>query len=70
MPYDQRFMVKQRLGQITGQYAEFEVFTTGDPRWLLFCPMQPLGNGHFASGTLQHPVLISNLKPGWRAKLH
>ena len=70
MPYDQRLMPKQRLGQVTARYAEFEVFTTGDPKWLLFCVMKPLGNSHFISTGLQHPVLISNLKPGWRAKLH
>mgnify|MGYP001585622753 CR=1 FL=1 len=70
MPYDQRLMPKQRLGQITGRHAEFEVFTTGDPGWLLFCVMTPLGNGHFASTEIQHPVRLSNLKAHWKERLH
>jgi hypothetical protein len=59
-------MPKQRLGQITVRGVEFEVFATGDPQWLLFCPMMPTGD----SSTIHIPVRRSDLKPGWRKGLH
>lgn len=70
MPYDQRYMVKQRLGQITGEHAEFVVYTTGVPGWFLFRIMQPLGGGHFVEASIEVAHKGSDLKPGWQAKLH
>jgi hypothetical protein len=61
MRYDMRMTPKQRLGQITIRGVEYEVFTTGDPRWLLFCPMMPTGD----SSTIHFPVRLSDLRPGW-----
>jgi hypothetical protein len=71
--YDRRMMPKGRLGQITVGGIEFEVYTTGDPQWLLFCPMQPQGKGNnvsFASSCIQIPIRRSDLKPGWWRRLH
>jgi hypothetical protein len=73
MRYDPRMMPKQRLGQITIRGTEFEVFTTGDPQWLLFCPMIPMGdreNPTWVSSTIHLPIRRSDLKPGWWRGLH
>jgi hypothetical protein len=66
MRYDQRMMPKGRLGQITIGGVEYEVFTTGDPKWLLFSPMMLTG----VSSAIHIPVRRSDLKPGWWKRLH
>ena len=67
---DRRYMIKQRVGQITTKTGELEVFTTGLPGYFLFCPMQSLGNGTFASGTIQISHHNRDLVRGWRRRLH
>ena len=68
---DARYMVKQRLGQITTRLGlELEVFTTGLPGYYLFCPMQNLGHGTFASGTIQISHHNWDLVTGWKRRLH
>ncbi|KKN40172.1 hypothetical protein LCGC14_0736040 [marine sediment metagenome] len=68
---DMRYMAKQCLGQITTSAGvEMQVFATGKPSWYLFCPMQRLENGAFASGTLQFPYHGNDLVRGWKRRLH
>jgi len=71
MKMDARYMVKQRLGQITTSFGtELEVFTTGMPSWYLFCPMQNIGHGTFSSGTIQAAYHSKDLVRGWKRRLH
>ena len=68
---DRRYMVKQRLGQITTRTGlELEVFTTGLPSYYVFCPMRRLGSGTFASGTIQVSHHARDLVRGWKRLLH
>jgi len=68
--YDQRYMVKQRLGQITGEHAEFAVYTTGKPGWYLFRILKEVSPGTFMETTIEVAHKGSDLKPGWRKRLH
>ncbi|MBI4294656.1 MAG: hypothetical protein HY669_00640 [Chloroflexi bacterium] len=70
MSYDQRYMVKQRLGQITGEHAELAVYTTGVPGWFLFRVLREISPGTFVETEIEIAHKGSDLKPGWRAKLH
>lgn len=68
---DRRYMTKQYAGKIRTDRGTFmQVFTTGDPRYLLFKPMDPTGQ---FGGTIDIPVLKSDLKTvkqgGWKTKL-
>lgn len=38
-----RMMVKQHVGVVRGQWSDFRVFETGDPKFYLFCQMDPNG---------------------------
>jgi hypothetical protein len=62
---DQRYMVKRFLTRLRPRngYA-FDVFSTGLPGWLLFCPIggtDGRGNGGYQTG-LQFPVKRSDLR--------
>ena len=71
MRMDTRYMTKQRCGQITTSSGlEMEVFTTGQPSWYLFCPMQEVSPGTFVSGTIQTPYHNRDLVKGWKHRLH
>ena len=61
---DSRYMVKQRLGEIpaNNSHPRMEVFTSGQPSWYIFAPMQAPG----ISGTLQFAYHGKDLKPGWK----
>ncbi len=41
--FDKRYMVKKWVGEIQGKLCRFRVFTTGQPPWLLFCPLDAYG---------------------------
>ena len=60
MPYDRCLMVKQWIGEVSGRYGRFRVFTTGDPRYVLFCALTPEGY----EGGVQFPVKRADLKRG------
>lgn len=64
---DQRYMVKQRLGEIpeTDKHSRFEVFTSGIPGWYIFAPMSAPG----ISGTLHFAYHGRDLKQGWKRLL-
>ena len=62
---DPRYMVKRYLARIrpASGYV-FDVFSTGRPGWLLFCPIagsDRFGNGGYQTG-LQIPVQRANLR--------
>ena len=64
---DNRFMIKQRLGEIPANetHPRLEVFTSGVPGWYVFAPMVAPG----ISGTIHFSVKGSALKPGWQKLL-
>jgi len=70
MPYDQRYMVKQRMGQMTTKTAEFVVYTTGVPGWYLFRLMQQISPGTFVETSIEVPHRSSDMVRGWKRKLH
>ncbi len=67
MPYDQRLMIKQRLGEIPANktHGRLEVITSAVPGWYVFAPMAGPG----ISGTIHFPVKGTDLKRGWRRLL-
>lgn len=58
--YDPAMQTKQYVGEVQSRFARFRVFTTGDPKFLLFCPLDSNG----CEGGLQFPVKRSDLKRG------
>ena len=57
-------MVKGYVGMVRSSRGYFfTVFTTGDPAYLLFCPMDSTGH---VMGTIQFPILKKNLRRDWR----
>jgi hypothetical protein len=47
---DSHYMVKQRLGQIKGRFFELSVYTTGEPSWYLFKPLQEIIRDNILKG--------------------
>ena len=68
--YALELQVKRRLGQITGRFCEFAVYESGNPKYLVFRPMQEISKGTFDEGGLEFPVRRANLKRGWKRWLH
>jgi len=58
---DSRYMVKQYIGKLQISSGQFQVFMTGNPKWLLF---DPLHNGF--STCMQFPVEKKRLRRDWR----
>ena len=62
---DQRYMVKRYLARVRPRSGYvFDVFSTGRPGWLLFCPIagtDAQGNGGYQTG-LQFPVQRADLR--------
>lgn len=63
---DPRYMVKKYIGVVRGNYGWFAVFTTKDPKVVLFCALAGTDeNGHGGyQGGLQFPVERKRLKRG------
>ena len=60
----QEYMVKQYVGKVKNNLGYyFMVFTTGNPKYLLFCPMDKTGQ---FMGTIQFPVLKKDLNRNWK----
>lgn len=62
-------MVKQYVGLVRDPKtaATFQVFETGDSRFLLFDPMvRSTPNGAWTSACMQFPVRKRELRRGWR----
>ena len=57
---EQAMMVKQWIGEVQGPYCKFRVFTTGNPKFVLFCPLDRYG----CEGGLQFPVKRTDLRRG------
>lgn len=60
---DRAYQVKQFVGKVqTPKGSTFFVFTTGDPKYLLFSQLDPSGN----QTGLMFPVAKSDLRRDWR----
>lgn len=72
---DRRYMVKQRIGQLTtSRGAELALYETGDTKWLLVDPLYYTGSvGTFSSLCAAFPIEKKKLNKdwkGWRQQLH
>ena len=65
MTFPQELMTKQFIGKVRGAWCDFYVFCTGNPKFLLFCPLD--SDGCFS--TLQIPVAKSKLRRDWKSKM-
>jgi hypothetical protein len=63
--FPRELMVKQFVGKVRGNYCDFLVFTTGDPKYLLFCPLDRYG----CQGTLQFPIKKTDLCRDWKKRM-
>ena len=68
---DKHLQVKQRLGQITGAWGnEIAVYISGVPGWYVFRSMQEVSPGTYVETTIEWAKHGSELKRGWKQKLH
>lgn len=58
MAYDPRMMIKQFVGELKGRFCRFRVFETGNPKYYLFCALDPHGCDH----GLHIPIKKTDLK--------
>ncbi len=59
MTFDERYQVKQYVGEVEGSLARFRVFKTGDERWYLFCTL----DRHGCDVGMHFPVRKTELHP-------
>jgi hypothetical protein len=65
MRFAQEVIPVSFVGKVRGEYCDFFVYTTANPEYVLFAPLDSYG----CEGTLQIPVRVADLRDDWASKL-
>ena len=58
-------MTQQYIGEIAGKRGRFRVYHSGDPKYLIFCPLDPCG----CESDVRFPILKRELKKEIKQRL-